>query len=112
MENLIVYQKMLETIQYAYISLRQFPKSEKHALGADIKNQMYAVLRLIIQANKRYFKKTTMQDLDVEHEIFRKQIEMAKDLGFLPFKKFEILSTKIDEVGRLIGAWKKKVGSG
>lgn len=109
MENLIVYQKMLELTEYTYIALRQFPKSEKFGLAADIKNQIYVVLKLIIRANKRYFKKTTMQDMDTEHEVLRRQIEMAKTLKFLPFKKFAILIEKVDEVGRLIGGWKKKI---
>ena len=65
MENLIVYQKMLELLEYGYVALRQFPKSEKFGLAADIKNQMYDVLRLIIVVNKRYHKKTTMQELDI-----------------------------------------------
>jgi len=29
MENLIAYQKMLELTEYAYVAIRQFPKSEK-----------------------------------------------------------------------------------
>jgi hypothetical protein len=109
MENLIVYQKMLETIEYGYVCVRQFPRSEKHGLAADIKAQMYKVLNLIIRANKRYFKKTTMQDLDIEHEVLRKQVEIAMRLRFLPFRQFEIMAGKINEVGRLIGAWKKKI---
>jgi len=109
MENLIVYQKMLELTEYAYIALRQFPKSEKFGLAGDIKNQIYTVLRLMIAANKRYYKKTTIQDMDIEHEVLRRQIEMAKNLEFLPFKKFAILIEKVDEVGRLIGGWKKKI---
>jgi len=109
MENLILYQKMLELTEYAYIALRQFPKSEKFGLAADIKNQIYTVLRLMITTNKRYYKKTTMQDMDIEHEILRRQVEMAKNLKFLPFKKFAILIEKVDEVGRLIGGWKKKI---
>ena len=100
---------MLELTEYAYIALRQFPKSEKFGLAADIKNQVYTVLRLIIAANKRYYKKTTMQEMDVEHEVLRRQVELAKTLNFLPFKKLAILIEKVDEVGRLIGGWKKKI---
>jgi four helix bundle protein len=109
MENLIVYQKMLELLQYSYIALKQFPKSEKFGLGADIKTQMYKIIELIVAANKRYYKKTTMQELDIAHEILRRQVEMAKDLHFLPFRKYELMIVKIDEVGRLIGGWKKKL---
>ncbi len=81
----------------------------KFGLAGDIKNQIYTVLRLMIAANKRYYKKTTIQDMDIEHEVLRRQIEMAKNLEFLPFKKFAILIEKVDEVGRLIGGWKKKI---
>ena len=100
---------MQELLQYGYTALRQFPKSEKFGLAADIKGQMYDVLKLIIVVNKRYYKKTTMQELDVAHEVLRRQIEMAKDLQFLPFRKYEIMITSIDEVGRLIGGWKRKI---
>jgi len=109
MEELIVYQKMQELLEYGYTALRQFPKSEKFGLAADIKKQMYDVLRFIIIANKRYHKKTTIQELDISHEILRRQIEMAKTLKFLPFRKYEIIITRVDEIGRLIGGWKKKI---
>lgn len=66
MEELKILQKTYDMMQYAYICLRQFPKSEKFALAGEIKKIMANLLRLIIQANKRYFKKTTLQDIDVE----------------------------------------------
>ena len=53
-------------IQYGYAALRQFPKSEKHVLSAEIRQCMYTILRLVIVCNRRYYKKTTMQDLDVK----------------------------------------------
>ena len=71
MENLIVYQKMLELTEYAYIALRQFPKSEKFGLAADIKTQIYTVLRLIISTKKRYYKKTTKQNKRFRDELGR-----------------------------------------
>jgi len=111
MENLIAYQKMLELTEYAYVAIRQFPKSEKFGLAADIKCQIYTILRLMVAANKRYFKKNTLQDMDIEHEVLRRQIEMARNLKFIPFKKYAIMSEKIDEVGRLIGGWKKAVNA-
>ena len=74
MENLIAYQKMLELTEYAYVAIRQFPKSEKYGLAADIKHQIYTILRLMVAANKRYFKKNTLQDMDIEHEVLRRQM--------------------------------------
>jgi four helix bundle protein len=109
MEELIIYQKMQELLEYGYVALRQFPKSEKYALGADIKSTMYKVLQYIIIANKRYYKKNTLQELDIAHEVLRRQIELAKTLRFLPFKKYELIIMRVDEIGRLIGGWKKRL---
>lgn len=64
MIDLKIRQKCEDMIAYGYVALRQFPKFERHVLGAEIRAAMWSVLRLIIVTNKRYHKKTTMQDLD------------------------------------------------
>lgn len=65
MEDLIILSKAVEMVEYGYIVLKQFPKSEKFALAADIKKIMHKILEKIIEAQKKYYKKTTLQDLDV-----------------------------------------------
>ena len=94
-------------MDYAYISLQQFPKSEKFALAGEIKTVMANLLRLIIRANKKYYKKTTLQDMDIELQTLKTYIRLSKDLGFLPFKKYEIWSRKLDEIGKMLGGWIK-----
>lgn len=105
--DLIIYQKTYDFIQYGYVCLRQFPKSEKFTLAAEIKRTMIALLRLIVTANKRYYKKTTLQDLDVELDLLRMYIRLGKDLGFLDLKKYEKLALMLNEIGRLVGGWMK-----
>ena len=65
-EDLQIRLKVEQMIQYGYAALRQFAKSEKHVLSAEIRQCMYTILRLVIVCNRRYYKKTTMQDLDAE----------------------------------------------
>ena len=85
MDDLILKHKLEEMIQYGYIAVSRFPKAERFTLVADIKASMYAALRLTITANKRYNKKNTLQDLDIEVEMLRSLVRLAKDLEFLPF---------------------------
>ena len=106
-EELKILQKTYDMIQYAYICLRQFPKSEKFALAGEIKKVMSSLLRLIIQANKRYFKKTTLQDIDVELQTLKMYVRLSKDLEFLPIKKYEVWSRHLDEIGKMLGGWIK-----
>lgn len=106
-EDLKILQKCYDMIEYGYIALRQFPKSERHTLAAEIKRSMYDLLRLIIRANKRYFKKTTLQDIDIEIDNLRYLIRLANALGFLPFKQFENWSRNLNEIGKMLGGWIK-----
>jgi four helix bundle protein len=94
-------------IEYGYTSLRQFPKSEKFTLASEIKALMAELLRLIIRANKKYHKKTTLQDIDIELHTLKTYVRLSKDLGFLPFKQYENWAKKLDEIGRMLGGWIK-----
>lgn len=106
-DDLKILQKCYDMIEYGYICLRQFPKSERYTLAADIKDSMYELLKLIIRANKRYFKKTTLQDVDIELENLRYLVRLSNSLGFLPFKKYENWSRKLEELGKMLGGWIK-----
>ena len=83
--DLLIRQKCEEMIAYGYVALRQFPKFERHVLAAEMRNAMWEVLRLIVVCNKRYHKKTTLQDLDAQLDLLRTQVRISKQLGYIDF---------------------------
>lgn len=109
MDDLKIRRKCEDMIAYGYGVLKQFPKAERHVLSQEIRTSMWALLRLIIVCNRRYHKKTTMQDLDAELDLLRSQIRIAQKLGFLSFKSYEVWSRHVDEIGRMIGGWFKSL---
>lgn len=98
-------------ILYGNQCLKQFPKAEKYAMAADIRQSMYRLLRLVIEANKKYHKKTTAQQMDVELEILRTFIRLAadKNLKYLPLNKYENWAKMLNEIGRMLGGWIKSM---
>lgn len=107
MEELKILQKIFDMMKYGYGALAQFPKSEKFSIVADIKKCMHIMLERTIEASKKYYKKTTLQELDVELMKLRAYIRLSHELGFLPIKKYEIWSAKLVEIGKMIGGWIK-----
>ena len=105
--DLEIRRKVDDMISYAYVAVRQFPKAERHVLSAEIRKTCWQLLRLVIVCNKRYHKKTTMQDLDAELEVLRHQVRKAMELGFLPMKKYTHWAMLNDEIGRMVGGWIK-----
>lgn len=108
-DDLLIRQKVEAMIEYGHVAVRQFPKMERHVLGAEIRHTMWALLRLVVVCNKRYHKKTTLQELDAELDLLRCQVRTAKALGYLDFKKYEHWAKLNDEIGRMIGGWIKSM---
>jgi len=107
--SLKILDKAYEATRYAYIALNYFPKSEKFTLAADIRNGFYKVIELIIIANKKHSKLHELFQLDVHLFGLQYKVRLAKDLGFIPFKKYEILSGKLTEIGKMLGGWIKSI---
>ena len=108
-EELMLLQKIMDMMEYAYPALAQFPKSEKFALVTDIKHCMDAMLERCIEARKHYYKKNTLQQLDVEIMKLRAYMRLSHTLRFLPTKKYEIWSGMVVEIGKMLGGWLKSV---
>ena len=104
-QDLQIRLKVETMIQYAYAPLRNFPRAEKHVLSAEIRQSMFRLLRLVIVVNRRYHKKTTMQDLDAELDLLRSLVRLSQELGFLPFRQYEIWARHLAEIGRMVGGW-------
>ena len=60
---------------------------------------------LVITANKKYTKKTTLQELDVEIAALKVYVRLAADLQYLPLKKYEVWSKKLVAIGKMVGGW-------
>ena len=102
-KDLLVQQKIYDMILYAYPALEQMPKSQKFSLAQDMKHCMDKIMRLTIAANKKYTKRTTLQELDVEIAALKVYLRIAYDLKYLPPKKYEVWSGMMVEIGKQNG---------
>ncbi len=110
MEELKILQKTYDMVQYGYICLRRFPKSERHTLAAEVKGHMFQILRLILVANRRRDKRAVLMELDVELELLRLYVRLAHDVvGYtaFPTKSYEHWSKMLSEIGKMLGGWMK-----
>ena len=106
--GLVIYQKIRDLTSYLYITFVKYPKSEKFSLVSDYKRTLFDFIGLIITAQKKYYKKTTLQDADVKLETLRIFNDLSYDLHCIDIKKYENISKMLDEIGRLLGGWIKK----
>lgn len=113
-------QKFMEFVKLMNVHLNHFPSHEKYGLALEIRRTAYAVYGFIVESQKRYHKKTTLSNLDIEHEKLRMFVRLAHTLGYFEFKdgkrvdkspaaqgehRYLALSRLVDELGKMIGGW-------
>lgn len=107
-QGLIILTKIEELEKYTRVALRQFPKTEKFILSAEIRKQIFCIKRNTIRAAKKYHKKTTLQDLDIDIETLRSYIRVSYRLRYIDEHKLGVWMDIVDEIGRMAGAWLMK----
>ena len=114
--SFILKEKISDMMKYGNPATANFPRRDRQ-LADSIRRSMLAMLRLAIQIEKKYYKKTTLQELDIELDVLRHLIRVAQDKDYygpkiappLPFKKYEYWSKLLNEIGRIIGGYMKFV---
>lgn len=89
-EDFKVLQKVQDLMEYSYPILCQFPKAERFSFAQDIRHCMNTLLELTITEDKRYIKKSTIENMDIENEKLKIYIRVAFKLQYIitawPFK--------------------------
>lgn len=111
-------RRFVEMVRLLNTYLNHFPKHEKYGIALEIRRAAYSLYALIVEAQKRYHKKTTLTNMDIAHEQLRMFVRLANELGYFEFKdgvneagaatavrRYTALSARIDEIGRMIGGW-------
>ena len=114
-EDFKTKNKVYDLLLYAGPQLEQFPRSQR-VLANDIRATMLQILRLVVTLENKHYKKTTLGELDNEVDVLRHLVRLAADPNYmrdkkpcLPMKKYEQMSKKINEIGRMIGGYYKSL---
>jgi four helix bundle protein len=104
--------KCEELIDYGYIALKQYPAEERFVLSQKVRECMWELETLIIKgcdARDKRDKISWMRMADKELTRLIVLWRMGYRLKYLPMKKYERLSYLNDELGRMIGAWMRRI---
>jgi len=108
LKELIIFHKAYEFLKWAHIIAAKFPKSEKFVLAQKIGNSCLDLLEAVIEANAGRDKARDLMKVELSLEKLRIWFRLAFDLEYINIKQYENSARMLDEMGRLLGGWKKK----
>jgi len=112
MKNFVIYTKMLGVAVWLFEKVNTFPKKQRFVLGQQIENSSLLCIRIIIEANFAQganVKVKKLRELNIELEVLRSLVRMAVELNFMKINSAQYITASIDEVGKMTGAWLKKI---
>lgn len=109
MESILI--KFEEVDSYTDIATKQYPKYERHLLAAETRGAIANVHRLLITAWKRYHKKTTLSELDIEVELLRHLVRKALRKKYINTHRYQVWTAHLNELGAMLGGWIKSINT-
>jgi len=84
-----------------------FPRSRKFTLGARIENAALDLLRTLVEATYTRTRRGLLDRANLEIDQLRLLVRLAKDLRAIDLRRYEFAARSLDEIGRLVGGWRK-----
>lgn len=106
--DLEIYKKTKVTFSMIYPSLKNYPKSEKYVLCAEIKLNFINLMKNIMLASKVKSKRKYYQNLaDGYLQTCKILITLSCDLEYINENFFHDIDLRLSEIGRMLSGWIK-----
>ena len=111
-KDIPVILKLYDLIVWTLNHTSRFPRHHRYSLGLRIEATLFDLLDMLIEARYTRDKTKLLDKSNILLERFRFQMRLAKDLKALPLNSFEFQAKAVEEIGRMIGGWRKHAAKG
>jgi len=108
-EELTAITRAYDLVREMTRRVGKLPRDARFVLGDRILRNAYDVLDLLIAAKYRREKVNLLDEANLRLEQLRFQIRLAHDEAWMSHREFGLAAASVDEVGRLIGGWRRAV---
>lgn len=103
-----VVPKAYDLVLWLIPRVNEFPRSQRFVLGERIENAALDLLDLLVEAQYRRDKLELLRRANLTLVRLRHLLRLANDLHLLGARRFEFVSERIEELGRMVGGWSKQ----
>ena len=110
MQESPIFTKTYDFLLWIGQHVARFPKSERFRLAKRIEDSAYAFYDQILMAARHPEQALTwLSRADDELARLRAYLRLAKDYGFSSMSQYQHASSRMIEIGKLLGGWLKTV---
>lgn len=106
-----VFKRAYDLYREFYLCRQQFPKADRYSLGQTCERAIIELLGCLLRASgaSRTEKAPHIDRASMMLNLIRVHLRLAKDIRALDTKRYLALALLADEIGRMIGGWKRSL---
>jgi four helix bundle protein len=102
-----VLEKMYQFLLWLIPTVEKFPRAQKFLLGDRIQTAALDVMEHLVEAAYSRDKLEILNHANLHLEKLRYLFRLAFDLKLMDMRRYEFAARALDEVGRMVGGWRK-----
>lgn len=107
-----IFSKTYDFLNWLIPLTIKFPRSQRFVLAQALQTDALQFQSLLIEAAHRNNRIELLNDADVQLDKLRSRIRLSRDLRLLNMGQYQHGAAMLEEIGRLLGGWKKSVSPG
>ena len=108
-EEISIITKTYDLILWSCKHTGKFPRNHRFVLGERLERNLYELLEILIRAKYTKQRQELLEKANLQLEILRFQIRLAKDLQCLKVNSYAFAAKALDEIGKMVGGWLKSI---
>lgn len=104
-DELPIIRAYYDLIIWLMPKMGKFSREHRFTLGQRIELLLYEILEKLIRARYTRDRRSILESVNIDLEVLRFQIRLARDLKCLSLKSYGTASHKLVNIGRQVGGW-------
>jgi hypothetical protein len=104
-DEMLVVARTYDLLLWLLPVIAKIPRVHRFTLGERIENLVFEVLESLVEAKYGREKLAPLNRANLALEKLRFLVRICKDFRYLNIRRYEYLSGRINEVGKLVGGW-------
>jgi len=107
-DELPLIRAYYEYLAWLLPAIAKYPRGHRFTLGERTELRLLELLELLIQAKYSRRKRALLERANLELEVLRFLLRLAKDLNCLSLKAYGRSAQSLIDIGRQLGGWLKQ----
>jgi hypothetical protein len=107
-----VFTKTHDLLAWLLTTTRKFPREQRFVLAARLQNSAFELQAALTAAGQDHSRTAAhLLEADIALALLRKHLLLCEEMKLITSDQYRHASNLTGEVGRLLGAWRKRAGA-